>query len=205
MTKYICNKKIENSKFNEVTDLKDIGKGTWNFISAIYKSEWDSLITDNNNTSFRSKVSSKFTPKINKVKTNKSKSSKNADKPATFNRLPPLILAKCSKEVNEILKYFKRNSQTNEKKDQRKSYAQASSPLNNTREVLKIKEIFSHLQAKKIENIQKIINSKDKPKLRIHMITKEPSRKKVIVPMSNDNKIKFMKNSSTVRHSSHWG
>ena len=56
MTKYIHNKKIENSKSNEVTDLKDIGKVAWNFISAIYKSRWDSLITDNNNTSFGSKV-----------------------------------------------------------------------------------------------------------------------------------------------------
>jgi len=26
MTKYICNKKIENGKFNEVTDLKGIGE-----------------------------------------------------------------------------------------------------------------------------------------------------------------------------------
>ena len=56
MTKYIHNKKIENSKSNEVTDLKGIGKVAWNFISAIYKLRWDSLITDNNNTSFGSKV-----------------------------------------------------------------------------------------------------------------------------------------------------
>ena len=38
MTKYIHNKKIENSKSNEVTDLKDISKVAWNFISAIYES-----------------------------------------------------------------------------------------------------------------------------------------------------------------------
>jgi len=94
MTKYIRNKKIENSKSNEVTDLKGIGKVAWNFISAIYESGWDSLIADNNNTFFKSKVLSKFTLKINEVKTNKSKSGKNADKLTTFNRLPPPILAK---------------------------------------------------------------------------------------------------------------
>jgi len=39
LMKYICNKKIENSKFNKVTVLKGIGKVAWNFISAIYESE----------------------------------------------------------------------------------------------------------------------------------------------------------------------
>ena len=102
-----------------------------------------------------------------------------------------------SKEVNEILKYFKRNNQTNEKKDQIKSYAQALTPLKNTREVLKIKETFSNLQAKKFEKIQKIINGEGKSKLRIHITTKEPLRKQVIVLMSNDNKMKFMEDSST--------
>ena len=81
------------------------------------------LITDNNNTFFRSKFLSKFTLKINEVKANKSKSSKNTNKPATFNRLPPPIPAKLPKEINEILKYFKKNNQTNKKKNQRKSYA----------------------------------------------------------------------------------
>lgn len=70
MTKYIENKKIENNKANEVLDLKGIGEAAWNFISAIYNSGWDSLIVDENNNSFRQKVSSKFTSKLNLVKTN---------------------------------------------------------------------------------------------------------------------------------------
>ena len=89
----------------------------WNFILAIYESEWDLLIADDNNISFRNKVSSKFTPKVNKVKTNKSKSSKDTDKPTTFNKLSPSIPAKLLKEVNKILKFFKKNMQTNKKKD----------------------------------------------------------------------------------------
>jgi len=71
-----------------------------------------------------------------------------------------------------------------------------SSSDNNTREVLKIKKIFPNLQAKKIENIQKIINRNSKLKPRLNMTTKELSRKQVIVPMNNDNIVKFMLKSS---------
>jgi len=48
------------------------------------------------------------------------------------------------------------------------------------------------LQAKKIENIQKIINVKDKLKLRLHITSKGLSRKQVIVLISNNNKTKFI-------------
>ena len=71
-----------------------------------------------------------------------------------------------------------------------------SSSDNNTREVLKIKKIFPNLQAKKIENIQKIINRNSKLKPRLNMTTKELLRKQVIVPMNNDNIVKFMLKSS---------
>jgi len=130
------------------------------------------------------------------VKTNKCKGGEDTDKPTTFNKLSPSIPAKLHKKVNEILKFFKKNMQTNEKRDQWKSYAQALTPLSNIREVFKIKETFPNLQTKKIRNIQKIINSEGKPKPRIYMITKGLSRKQVIVPMSNDNKAKFMEDLS---------
>ena len=75
-----------------------------------------------------------------------------------------------------------------------KLYMQASyaSSGNNTREVLKIKEIFPNLQANKIENIQRIIKDNNKLKPKLNMIMKEPSRKQIIVPINNDNKIKFV-------------
>ena len=65
----------------------------------------------------------KFTPKINKVNTNKSKSSKSTDKPTTFNKLPPPILDKSPREVNKIAKYFQKNNQSNRKKWSKKLYA----------------------------------------------------------------------------------
>jgi len=67
---------------------------------------------------------------------------------------------------------------------------------NNTREVLKIKKVFSNLQEEKIENIQKIINSNVKLKPRLNMTTKRLSHKQVIVPIDSDNIVKFILNSS---------
>ena len=67
---------------------------------------------------------------------------------------------------------------------------------NNTREVLKIKKTFLNFQVKKIKKNQKKIKDDGKPKLKINMTMKEPLRKQIIVPMSNDNKLKFMEESS---------
>jgi len=65
MTKYITNKKIDSSKANDLEDFKDIGEAVWNFISSIYKANWDTLFTDDNSTLLRRKIMSKFTPECN--------------------------------------------------------------------------------------------------------------------------------------------
>ena len=84
----------------------------------------------------------------------------NSNKLAFISLLPSSILAKFSKKINEIFKFFKKNT---DKKDLKKSFAQAtslftsSSLANITRNTLKIKETFPNLQSQKIENIQKII------------------------------------------------
>ena len=61
---------------------------------------------------------------------------------------------------------------------------------------MKIKEAFSNLQNKKIENIQKIIRGEDKPKSKFNITTKRLSRKQIIVPMNINNRTQFMKESS---------
>ena len=66
----------------------------------------------------------------------------------------------------------------------------------NTSEILKIKEAFPALNAKKINQINNIIKGNSKPKPWIQITTKGPSRKQVIIPMSSDNNSIFMKNSS---------
>jgi len=54
--------------------------------------------------------------------------------------------------------------------------------------IIKIKDNFIKLLAKKIIEIHNIVNNKEKKiKLRINMITKDLSRKQVIISMSTNN------------------
>jgi len=63
-------------------------------------------------------------------------------------------------------------------------------------EVLKIKETFPALNAKKIDQINNIVKGNSKPKPQIQMTTKGPSRKQVIILISTENNNNFMKNSA---------
>ena len=67
MRKFIAGKSINSDKANNLKDLNDIGKAIWEFISMVYDSHWDSLYVDNNNTTFRSKVKSKFSPQVKNI------------------------------------------------------------------------------------------------------------------------------------------
>ena len=62
--------------------------------------------------------------------------------------------------------------------------------------MLKIKETFPSLNTQNIDQVNSIINSQNKPRPQIRMITKDLSRKQVIIPMSGENVLSFMKNSS---------
>jgi len=95
MTNYI-RKSIEPNKANNILDLKRVGKVAWNFISALYNSGWDLLVSNKDNCSFQQNVASKFTPRIQEVK-NKSKNDKLVNKPASFIKLPSPIPAKTPK------------------------------------------------------------------------------------------------------------
>ena len=92
----------------------------------------------------------------------------NGNKPVFISLLSPPILVKSPKEINEISKIFKKNT---DKKDQKIYFAHAifssttSSSANITRDILKIKETFPNLQSKKIKNIQKSFKRKISPNL----------------------------------------
>jgi len=55
--------------------------------------------------------------------------------------------------------------------------------------------MFPSIGTKKIDQINNIIKGTSKLKPCIQMTMKGPSRKHIIIPMSNDNNMKFMKNS----------
>lgn len=66
----------------------------------------------------------------------------------------------------------------------------------NINEVLKIKEKFPNLLAKEIEDIHKMINELRKEKPYINITTKGSSRRQVIIPIGNNNILKFISFSS---------
>jgi len=78
-----------------------------------------------------------------------------------------------------------------------KSYAQVSRQSSSISDVLKIKESFLALNANQINRVNNIVKGNSKPKPRIQMTTKGPSRKQIIVLMSRDNSAAFLKNSSS--------
>ena len=141
-------------------------------------------MVDSTNRSFRNNVKLKFSPQAVKETTKTKKA--NVVNFSYISSLPPSILAKLAKEVNEISKYFKKQQPSNNSK---KSYAQISAKSSNsfniTREILKINKAFLSLQNKKIEIVQKIISSQDKPKPKINMTTKGPLHKQVIILMND--------------------
>jgi len=158
------------------------------------------VFQNNNNITFRSKVRSKFNLQVNKLQ--EYNKEKEIMKPTFVSSLPPPILAKSPKEVNEVSKYFKKNN----KPLMKKSYAQASSSKqfptvftsSITLDALKLKEMFPNLPNKKIDIVQKVINSStEKSKPKISMITKGLSQKQVIVLMNNELSKRFIKDSST--------
>jgi len=95
-------------------------------------------------------VKAQFNPQI--IRDNNSKKGKNSIKLASISHLSHLIPAKSPKEVNEISKFFKKNTENKGEK----SYAQTLSFSSNTaRETLKIKEMFPKLQNKKSKTFRK--------------------------------------------------
>ena len=122
MSKYILNKSVKRDKVNNFDDFEGVGKMAWDFISAIYNSDWDVLSVDNN-ISFRNKVASKFTLKISNINNSKNKDGKGNNKLATVSRLSLPISAKSSKKVKDIVKFFKKNEKSKENETLRKSYA----------------------------------------------------------------------------------
>ena len=206
LAKYIQGKQVDGNKINNIDDFDGMGDSIWNFISSVYASKWDVLYTDQKANTLRSKISAKFTPRIPAPNGN-SKKEPSKSVPVTINKAPPPppLPAKTKKEVNVISKYFKSkqpessktNNGTNPSNSQsNKSYTQASKTIPSTSDILKIKESFPSLNAKKIDQVNSIVNGSNKPKSRLQSTTKGPSRKQIIIPMGSSNISSFMKNSS---------
>ena len=166
----------------------------WEFILSIYNLDWDALTINENNRTIRQNIVSKFSPKINSIKSIK-RAEQSKEKQVKVVKIPPPILARLPKEVLEKSKFFnKRGKKANKSEKPMKLYAQASAP--SIGETLKLKENFLSLSTKKIENIHRIISDSGKSKSKINMTTKSPLRNQIIILMGNDNKTKFIASSN---------
>ena len=158
MTKYIQNKQVLNGKVNDLNNFNGMGDAIWNFISAVYVAKWDAFYTDQKANMLRVKILSKFALRIPPAKGNVNKEIPKSVL-VTINKVPPLppLPAKSKKEINVISKYFQAKKQLVENithmsnGNPGKLYAQATKPLANTLEILKIKETFPSLNAQKID------------------------------------------------------
>ena len=68
MMNFIKSWSVDWNCTNNVLALNVFGKATWIFISSIYKSDWNSLYTNDKKTTFRQEVLSKFTSRNISVK-----------------------------------------------------------------------------------------------------------------------------------------
>jgi len=100
----------------------------------------------------------------------------NTSSPASIDKIPPPIPAKSQKEVNLISKFFKSNKLANVNTQSSKSYSQTSKQNISMSKVIKIKEIFSSIGAKKIDQINNIVKDTPKTKPCIQMTMKGPSK-----------------------------
>jgi len=118
----------------------------------VYQSNWDFLIANKNSYTLRQKISVKFTPKVKPI-TSRNKSDINQLVPVSIERILPPIPTKFQKEVNQISKYFKNTKLSSVNKPTHRSYAQASKLTSKTADVIKIKDTFPTINAKKIDQI----------------------------------------------------
>jgi len=150
---------------------------------------------DNETNTLRRKIAAKFTPRVQLVPERPTKDTSKSIS-ASIEKIPLPILAKSQKEINVISKYFKNKQMEIRNPGTNRSYAQASKQGTSTSDVIKINDMFPSIRAKKIDQINKIVKESPKAKRQINMTTKGSSCKQVIIPMSNNNIVKFMKNSS---------
>ena len=123
-------------------------------------------------------------------------SNKHKHKAAEIIRLSLYIPVHLFKKILEKSKFFDKEKKPIAivKMNIRQLYAQVASPK--ITDILKLKEDYLNLPAKKIENIHRIINNAGKPKSCIKMTTKGLLQKQIIVTMGKDNINKFIALSS---------
>jgi len=183
---FLRQRNVKDRDANSIRQLNPFGESTWDFVSAILESGWDTLTTAN-----KSSIRDNFTKEFGK--TTKPLSSVNIRHGAHITKIPPPILPRPSKEILEKSKAHQQKISNKGKSPL--SYTQIASNVTN---ILKIKEAFPALPNKKVLKMHKAAFGQHANRVKkVQVTTKGPSRKQAIIPVHNDLAESIMGNAST--------
>jgi len=184
MACFLKQRSLEGRDGNNIPQLALFGESAWEFISAIFKSDWDQLHSSTNTT-----IHDNISTYVGNMLTHDRTPENNA---SPKRKTPPPIPPRPSKEQMETSKKRQEAHLTKGKSSSLPpmTYAQAT---NAAASILKIKEAFPALLNKKILKIHDTAFPKpDNKGRRIQHTTKGPSRKQAIVPTSDNIKDTIM-------------
>jgi len=186
MVCFLRQQNIKDQDANSIRQLDPFGKSAWDFVLAIFKSGWNTLITANK-SSIRDNITKEF------GKSTKPSPSANTHHGAHITKVPLPIPPRPSKEILEKSRAHQQKIATKGKSPL--SYAQIASNVTNA---LKIKEAFLALPNKKVLKMHNAAFGQHTNRAKkVQFITKGPSRKQAIIPVHNDLADSIMGDAST--------
>ena len=180
MVAFIRQQKLVNKKVEGIFHISEFGFAAQDFLSSIYKSDWDKLIVNKDNRLFRQCIVSQFNTNVTKNTSNNKLFKLDTGKQTNISKVSSLIPLRPNKSIQAKYKFYKNFSTSSLTfKPNGCLYTQVSNE--NIKDMVKIKENFPKLSAQKVKEIYKMLNNIRKNKPKINMITKEPFRKQVII------------------------
>ena len=111
--------------------------------------------------------------------------------------IPPLIPSQPNKETLGKLSNRRKNPNKDSKKTGSSNLILYANVVGtNIKDILKLKNNFPNLLAKKIEEIHKMVKDQNKYRVRINMMTKRLSCCQIIIPICTESTTKIMAKSS---------
>jgi len=89
---FIRQKRLEDKTAKNISQIAEFGYVVWNFISSIYKLEWDILAANKDNKSFKLYISVQFKLKVPMNNIGNNKDLSKLGKKANISRVPSLSL-----------------------------------------------------------------------------------------------------------------
>jgi len=184
MACFLRQQNVKDQDANNIRQLDLFSESTWDFISAIFESGWDTLTTADK-SSIRDNFANKF------GKTTKPSSSANIRHGAHISKVPPLSYPTPPRK-------FWRNQRPINKKSPLKEDPLYAQIMSNVTNALKIKEAFPALPNKKVLEMHKAAFGQHANRAKkVQFTTKGPSRKQAIILVPNDLTKNIMGNAST--------